>query len=203
MLKSNNGKPCGECSSKKRSGRCIHAAIVTTHVHTPGMEAEQDGGADGVECGPEEGPCGEDGSDGERGVERGSASYTQQSSPEVFARNMAQLRMVVAIYRFPVVEPEWKEGTYGRNRISIRGCNCTACGRPYNNLPDADATLLAHVCACLLVCLMIRSSSNVHTDYDGMSYRVTEHSMCWVDGRNVAVDGPCKRERLRLIFTRG
>ena len=107
MLKSNNGKPCGECSSKKRSGRRIHAAIVTTHVHTPGMEAEQDDGADGVEYGPEEGSCGEeDGSDGERGVEKGSASYTQHSSPEGFARNMAQLRMVVAIYRFPVEEPE-------------------------------------------------------------------------------------------------
>ena len=37
---------------------------------------------------------------------------------------------------------------------------------------------------------MIRSSSNVHTDSDGMSYRVTDHSMCCVDGRDVAVDGP-------------
>lgn len=94
------------------------------------MEEELDGLAEGVEYGPEEESCREeDGSDDESDAERGSASYTQHTNPEVFARHMAQLRMITAIYRFPVEEPKWKEGTFGRSKISIKGRHCTACGR--------------------------------------------------------------------------
>lgn len=73
MFNSNNGNPRGECALKKGSECCIHAAIVTMHVHgTPGVEAEQhDGVTNGVDYGPEDSSCEEEESDGERDVERG------------------------------------------------------------------------------------------------------------------------------------
>lgn len=146
-MKSNNGEPCSTYSVKRR---CVHTAIVTLHLNINRPEAEdaEDGMEyDGAEYGPEgsSGEENEDGTDCGRNVEPGWASCTQQSNPEQFARNMAQLRMIEAIYHFPVEEPDLPEGTYGRDKISIRGCHCTACGEQYEKLSDADATLVAQV----------------------------------------------------------
>lgn len=146
-MKSNNGNPCGENSARKKTGRCVHAAIVAIKVHSPDKELEQDGEMDGVECRPGGGGrVEEDGIDGDMG----SASYTQQTNPLAFERNMAQLRMITALYHFPVAEPDFKEGTYGRPKIHVRGCSCTGCGRQYVQLADATVTLLAQVGVCFV-----------------------------------------------------
>ncbi|CAN0349294.1 unnamed protein product, partial [Hapterophycus canaliculatus] len=39
--------------------------------------------------------------------------------------------------------PSSREGTYGRGKIHVNGRVCTGCGRPYEQLVDSDATLLA------------------------------------------------------------
>lgn len=101
-----------------------------------------DGILDGAEFGPDGGLWGEeDGSDDGAGF----ASYMQQENPVRFNQQVAQLRAITSLYKFPVEEPFFKEGTYGRDKIHVNGRVCTGCGHAYEQLPDSDATLLAQV----------------------------------------------------------
>ncbi|CAN0318702.1 unnamed protein product, partial [Scytosiphon promiscuus] len=90
--------------------------------------------------GPDVGLWGEE-EDGDDGG--GLASYTQQEDPVRFGQQLGLLRMITSLYRFPVEEPFLKEGTYGRGKIHVNARVCTGCGRPYEQLIDSDATLLA------------------------------------------------------------
>lgn len=111
-------------------------------------EPEGDGGMDGVECEPE-GRASEEEGDGDGNMR--SAQKTQRDDPKRFQRLMAQLIVIMALYHFPVKEPCFKEGTYGRNKISVRARFCTGCGKALKALPEGDATLLGLVsflCRC-------------------------------------------------------
>lgn len=102
--------------------------------------------------------------------ERGSASWTQRANPRIFARNMAQLRTIMAVYSFPVKEPYFKEGTYGRPKIHVTGRHCTSCLGPYDELPDADAILLTQVMLLGLLCV---SSDVRRRRHCSTKYRIT------------------------------
>lgn len=89
--------------------------------------------------------------DGPRGVEEGDAgdvgfaSHTQREDPVRFNQQVAMLRMIMSIYKFPVEEPSLNKEAYGRDRIRMHGRVCLGCGRAYDQLPDSNATLLAQV----------------------------------------------------------
>ncbi|CAN0372978.1 unnamed protein product, partial [Ectocarpus fasciculatus] len=103
------------------------------------FQCKLDGGMDGMEFGPKGGVWGDEDSTGD---DVGFASSTQRTDPIRFRQQMAQLRLICSVYKCPVDEPEFKEGTYGRDTIHIKGCICTGCGNPYEQLPDADGILL-------------------------------------------------------------
>lgn len=97
----------------------MHAAIVAVHIFDrDSEELEHDGMADGEEFGLEGGFWGEEeGSDDDTGF----ASYTQREDPARFNQQIATLRMIMSVYKFPVEEPFFKEGTYGRDKIHVNG----------------------------------------------------------------------------------
>lgn len=146
-MKANSGKPCGDGSSRKKTGRCVHAAVVALYVHArcksglgvEELELEHDGEMGGMEVAPEGGVWG---NEGVIDVDKGFVSHTQAKDPVLFAQRISELRMIESVYRFPVVEPDVKEGTYGRGRLHVNACGCTGCGQPYSQLNDGDATLL-------------------------------------------------------------
>lgn len=149
LIKANNGNPCGDSKSRRKTGRCVHAAIVAVYIYHRdkiglggGVDLELDGDMDGMEFGPEGGVWGDEHSTGN---DVGFASSTQRTDPTRFKQQMAQLTMICSVYKFPVDEPEFKEGTYGRDTIHINGCICTGCGNPYERLSDADAILVGQV----------------------------------------------------------
>lgn len=149
-MKASNGSPCSDSSSRKNTGRCVHAGIVAVYIHdqhNPGvggeeLELERDGDMDGVEFGPE---GGEWGVEGAIGGATEFASCTQREDPLTFGEKMGQLRVITSVYKFPVVEPELKPETYGRKRISVNACACTGCGLQHRELPDGEAILLGQV----------------------------------------------------------
>ena len=145
LTKSNNGGPCGDSSSRKNTGRCPHAGIVAVFIYElegRELELEHDGEMDGMDFGFEGGVLGDEGGIGD---DTKSVSYTQVTDPPLFAKNMAQLRVISSVYKFPVDEPEVKEGTYGRDTIHVNGSVCTGCGVPYDKLANGDATLFGQV----------------------------------------------------------
>eukprot|EP00903_Cladosiphon_okamuranus_P012692 g11868.t2 len=147
QCKASNGSPCSDSSSRKCTGRCVHAAIVAVYIYNQSrsggagdeMELEQDGDMDGIEIESEEGV-----GDGEDvvGGDTGFASYTQRQDPQSFREKMDQLRVITAVCRFPVAEPEFKEGTFGRGKIHVNACFCTGCGHKYEQLADGEAILV-------------------------------------------------------------
>lgn len=63
-MKGNNGNPCSDSSSRKNTGRCVHAAIVAAYPYLYDrsqsgvggeVEVEADSDMDGMEIRPEEG----------------------------------------------------------------------------------------------------------------------------------------------------
>lgn len=104
------------------------------------LQLEHDGEMDGMELGPE----GWEG-EGANGGDTEFASYTQRDDPQRFAEKMAQLRVITAVYKFPVDEPQLKPETLGRKKIHVNACFCPGCGESYRQLADGQATLLGQV----------------------------------------------------------
>ena len=123
-------------------------SIVNSPPSGEGPELECDGEMDGMGCGPEWGVCGDDGSNGD---DKRLASSVQATDPVQFERRMAQLRVITAVYMFPVDEPMLKAGTYGRTTIHVNACCCTGCGQKYDRLSDGEATLVSQVCRWVLM----------------------------------------------------
>lgn len=104
------------------------------------LQLEHDGEMDGMDFGLE--GCG---GEGALGGDTGFASYTQRDDPRRFAEKMAQLRVITAVYKFPVDEPQLKPKTLGRQKIHVNACFCPGCGEGYSQLADGQATLLGQV----------------------------------------------------------
>lgn len=142
VVKSNNGNPCSDSSSRKNTGRCVHAAIVALHLHTLGVEPELDEDTDGVEYEPD-GDMGV--KEGDRDANMGFAWNIQREDEALFGERMAMARKIIAVYKFPIEEPQLKDGTYGRDKIHVNERICTGCRTPYEVLPDTDAILVGQV----------------------------------------------------------
>ncbi|CAN0257207.1 unnamed protein product [Ectocarpus sp. 8 AP-2014] len=112
------------------------------------FQCKQDGDIDGVEYEPDRDMGVEE---GDRDANMGFAWNIQREDEALFGERMAMARKIIAVYKFPVEEPQLKDGTYGRDKIHVNECICTGCRTPYEVLPDTDAILVGQGAALRIV----------------------------------------------------
>ncbi|CAN0357126.1 unnamed protein product [Ectocarpus sp. 6 AP-2014] len=89
--------------------------------------------------------------EGDRDANMGFAWNIQREDEALFGERMAMARKIIAVYKFPIEEPQLKDGTYGRDKIHVNERICTGCRTPYEVLPDTDAILVGQGAALRIV----------------------------------------------------
>lgn len=127
----------------------MHVAIVAVHLYDAGLyemdpDKAQDDAMDTDREDVLEGAGGQVVMGGHQD-EPGIASHTQRDNSRLFQGNVGVVLKLGSLLKFPVEEPHFKPGTFGRPKIFFHESICTSCAEPYTLLPDADATLIAQV----------------------------------------------------------